>query len=127
MADRQRQEEIYHHHVKVEAQRQGQAQVQGQAQIQGQVQVQGEVQVQGGPEVQVQAQQTDKSLHTAPPPRLPPEDGGGGTTSCKVNETKQRPFQTQVDDDSYVVEVAQIGDTKSFVGSVLQQFNATFH
>ena len=132
VADRQRQEEIYHHHVKVEAQRQGQgqSQIQGQAQVQtqqvmgptqaqGQTQVQGQIQIQE--QVQVQGQvQTDKSIHVTPPPRLPPEEGGGN--SCKIIE--KRPFQS-IDDDSY--EVAQIGDTKNFVGSVLQQFNATFH
>lgn len=83
---------------------------QSQTQVQGQVQIQ--EQVQG-------LVQNDKSNATPPPPRLPPEEGGGN--SCKIIE--KRPFQ--VDDNRY--EIAQIGDTKNFLGSILQHFNATFH
>ncbi|XP_033230423.1 protein abrupt-like isoform X1 [Belonocnema kinseyi] len=130
VADRQRQEEIYHHHVKIEGHRQGPGlgpQIQGQVQAQqvmgpglaqSQTQVQGQVQIQEQVQGLVQNEKSNPNA-TPPPPRLPPEEAGGN--SCKIIE--KRPFQ--VDDDSY--EIAQIGDTKNFVGSVLQQFNATFH
>lgn len=66
--------------------------------------------------------QTDK-IHS---PRLSPNDAT--STTCKIIESKSRPFQAQVDDDVYSVEsVAQISDTKNFVAGVLQQFNTTFH
>lgn len=140
VADRQRQEEIYHH-VKAEAQQQRQAQPpQAQGQAQAPVQVQGgqgqgglgpngsggsggSAALGGGP----QTQQTDKSVLGGQPPRLPPDDGATSTT-CKIVESKSRPFQGEVDDDGYSIEsVAQISDTKNFVAGVLQQFNTTFH
>ncbi|XP_015523075.1 zinc finger and BTB domain-containing protein 14 isoform X1 [Neodiprion pinetum] len=127
MADRQRQEEIYQHQAK--------AQGQGTGQVQVQVQVQGQGQVEGKPCL------TASSL----PPRLPPGEGGGcgmstsSNTNANANsgagvsgnpgvDAKARGvYQAQVADGSYMMEVAQIGDSKHFIAGMQQQFNATHH
>lgn len=99
MADRQRQEEIYQHQSKS----------------------------QGG-----QAEGKPSLTASALPPRLPPGEGGGCALSASVSGTsvidaKQRVYQAQVaEGGSYLMETAQVGDAKHFIGGI-EQFNATHH
>lgn len=124
VADRQRQEEIYQHQVKVQVQGQGQTQVQGGAQAQTQTQVQAQTQAQ----IQAQTQVDNKVLLASPaqPARVTTEEGGasgGGSTT----EPKLRSYQAaQAGDNAYSVEVTQIGDSKHFASGMLQ-FDATYH
>lgn len=60
---------------------------------------------------------------SAPPPQ-PCVDENASTASTA--EQKLRAFQN-ADNSSYTLEVAQLPDTKNFVGGMIQQFNATFN
>lgn len=124
VADRQRQEEIYQHQVKVQVQGQGQTQVQGAAQAQTQTQVQAQTQAQ----IQAQTQVDNKVLLAAPaPPARNSTDEGGTSGGGSTTEPKLRSYQAQAGDNSaYSVEVAQIGDSKHFASGMLQ-FDATYH
>ncbi|XP_043461532.1 protein abrupt-like isoform X1 [Leptopilina heterotoma] len=129
VADRQRQEEIYHHQqVKVEAastaQRQAPSAVLGTTGSgngsAGGGGGGGSAAVTATPGAAAGTQQTEK---------VPSSDESATSTTCKIVESKSsRSFSGDVDDDSYSMEsVAQISDTKNFVAGVLQQFNTTFH
>lgn len=124
VADRQRQEEIYQHQVKVQVQGPGQTQVQGGAQAQTQTQVQAQTQAQ----IQAQTQVDNKVLLAAPAPptRSTTEEGGAASGGGSTTEPKLRSYQAQAGDNAYPVEVAQIGDSKHFASGMLQ-FDATYH
>lgn len=137
VADRQRQEEIYQHQVKV--------QVQGQTQVQTGAQTQTQAQAQTQAQIQTQTQVDNKVLLAATAPPTPwggntaaeenggaggggggGGSGGGGCGNGNAAEPKLRSYQTQAGDNAYSVEVAQIGDSKHFASGMLQ-FDATHH
>lgn len=120
MADIQRQEEMYHHQVKVQVQKQGQTQIQSGAQAQNQTQVQAQT--------QAQTQMDSKVLLTAPAstPRVNTEESEATTGNGNTTEPKLRSYQTQAEDNTYSMEMAQIGDSKHFTSGMLQ-FDATYH
>lgn len=125
VADRQRQEEIYQHQVKVQVQGQGQTQVQGGVQAQTQTQVQAQTQAQ----IQAQTQVDNKVLLATPAPparSTTAEEGGASGGGSGTTEPKLRSYQAQAGDNAYPVEVAQIGDSKHFASGMLQ-FDATYH
>ncbi|XP_063973175.1 protein abrupt-like isoform X2 [Diachasmimorpha longicaudata] len=103
-SDRQLQEEIYQHQLKV--------------QVQGQSTAQHHQQVQNG----VDTQQSNDSMQNAASPgsqqqNCNDDSNGGG-------EGKLRAYHAQIGDSAYPVEVIQINESKNF-GNIVQ-FNASF-
>ncbi|XP_074094183.1 uncharacterized protein LOC141524291 isoform X1 [Cotesia typhae] len=150
--DRRLQEEIYQHQVKIPKQEQSisqphqqqqpQPQLQSQQQLQSQPQSQSHLQIQNGIEIsmssqstQQQQQQQQQHQHQNQPEcnQIPPaaslQQHLGSpeevVTDDDAGDEKLRAFHAHVGDTAYPVEVAQIGDSKSFAGGMLQ-YNASY-
>lgn len=104
-SDRQLQEEIYQHQLKV--------QVQGQSATQQQHQ-----QVQNG----VDTQQNNDTIQNVSSPLSQQQNSNDDSNG--TGEGKLRAYHAQIGDSAYPVEVVQINESKNF-GNIVQ-FNATF-